>query len=139
MKETDDSASDSLRSSVSSPGMPNTYLTPSASKHSTNTSEARRSLMRHLPAIATLVRIASGSTYQRPPGQPAGGSGGRRLLGAWALIATLALVAGALTLLLGGPAVEGATTPPAGATLLLAGAGDGHGVGLSQDGTLGYA
>src|SRR3954465_13039953 len=44
MKETDDAARDSLRSKVSSPGMPNTYLTPSASRHSTKTSEARRSL-----------------------------------------------------------------------------------------------
>src|SRR4029450_7199517 len=34
--------SDSLRSSVSSPGMPNTCLTPSASRHSTKTSDALR-------------------------------------------------------------------------------------------------
>ena len=40
-----DASSDSLRSSVSSPGMPNTYLTPSASRHSTNRSDALRSLI----------------------------------------------------------------------------------------------
>src|ERR1700722_15445740 len=39
-----ESDSDSFRSSVSSPGIPNTYLTPSASRHSTNTSDALRSL-----------------------------------------------------------------------------------------------
>ena len=44
MNRTEESARDSLRSSVSSPGMPNTYWTPSASRHSTKTSEARRSL-----------------------------------------------------------------------------------------------
>src|SRR5436305_7757835 len=44
MNSTFESARDSLRSSVSSPGMPNTYLTPSASRHSTNTSDALRSL-----------------------------------------------------------------------------------------------
>ena len=36
------SASDSFRSSVSSPGMPKTCLTPSASRHSTKTSDALR-------------------------------------------------------------------------------------------------
>src|SRR5437764_10055782 len=72
MKATLESASDSLRSSVSSPGMPNTYLTPSASRHSTKTSEALRSaiaahflseLRRPQPrrrlAIATLVALAT--------------------------------------------------------------------------------
>ena len=34
--------SDSFRSSVSSPGMPKTCFTPSASRHSTNTSDAFR-------------------------------------------------------------------------------------------------
>ena len=42
MKETEELASDWLRSRVSSPGIPKTYLTPSASRHSTNTSLARR-------------------------------------------------------------------------------------------------
>src|SRR5215216_792277 len=41
----EESASASLRSKVSSPGMPKTYLTPSASRHSTNTSDALRTLI----------------------------------------------------------------------------------------------
>ena len=42
MKSIDERESDSFRSSVSSPGMPNTCLTPSASRHSTKTSLAFR-------------------------------------------------------------------------------------------------
>src|SRR3954462_7663213 len=45
MNETDERARDWLRSSVSSPGMPKTYLTPSASRHSTKTSDARLAAM----------------------------------------------------------------------------------------------
>src|SRR5918998_5491111 len=41
----DERDSDSFRSSVSSPGIPNTCLTPSASKHSTKTSDALRMAM----------------------------------------------------------------------------------------------
>src|ERR671912_733213 len=41
----EESASASLRSKVSSPGMPKTCLTPSASRHSTNTSDALRTLI----------------------------------------------------------------------------------------------
>src|SRR5687768_1278962 len=41
-KSIEEFESDSLRSSVSSPGIPKTCLTPSASRHSTNTSDARR-------------------------------------------------------------------------------------------------
>src|SRR5690349_7066411 len=41
----DDSAKDSFRSKVSSPGMPNTCFTPSASKHSTKRSDALRNAM----------------------------------------------------------------------------------------------
>src|SRR5919204_590162 len=53
----DELASDSLRSSVSSPGIPNTYLTPSASKHSTNTSDALRAFTIPLLAFAVLPRL----------------------------------------------------------------------------------
>ena len=42
MNSIEERESDSLRSSVSSPGMPNTWPTPSASRHSTNTSDALR-------------------------------------------------------------------------------------------------
>src|SRR3954454_629183 len=59
MKETDDAASDSLRSKVSSPGMPKTYLTPSASRHSTKTSEARRSLTRRVSPSASFMQRTS--------------------------------------------------------------------------------
>src|SRR4051794_32787488 len=52
MNVTEEFASDWLRSKVSSPGMPNTYLTPSASRHSTNTSEARRSLTKRVSPSA---------------------------------------------------------------------------------------
>src|SRR5260370_23637994 len=45
-KETDERDSDSLKSSVSSPGIPKTYSTPSASRQSTKTSDARRKVMR---------------------------------------------------------------------------------------------
>src|ERR1700730_6514295 len=44
-KETDERDGDWLKSSVSSPGMPNTYSTPSASRQSTKTSDARRKVM----------------------------------------------------------------------------------------------
>src|SRR3954471_15419051 len=60
MKETDDAARDSLRSKVSSPGMPKTYLTPSASRHSTKTSEARRSLTRRVsPSASSMQRTSA--------------------------------------------------------------------------------
>src|SRR3954470_24448938 len=59
MKETDDAARDSLRSKVSSPGMPKTYLTPSASRHSTKTSEARRSLTRRVSPSASFMQRTS--------------------------------------------------------------------------------
>ena len=51
-------SSDSLRSSVSSPGMPKTYLTPSASRHSTKRSDALRSL---IPQLLSRPRV--GLTY----------------------------------------------------------------------------
>src|SRR5919204_6382520 len=65
MKATDELASDSLRSSVSSPGIPKTYLTPSASRHSTKTSEALRSpiappyLTEHTHGSAATPRAAA--------------------------------------------------------------------------------
>ena len=42
MNSIDERDSDSFRSSVSSPGIPNTCFTPSASRHSTKTSLALR-------------------------------------------------------------------------------------------------
>src|SRR5579884_2399669 len=59
-------ARDSLRSSVSSPGMPKTYRTPSASRHSTNRSEALTAMIsRYL--TASLLVLALGA----PPAQAA--------------------------------------------------------------------
>src|SRR5436305_328803 len=52
-------ASDSLRSSVSSPGIPNTYRTPSDSRHSTNTSDALRSLTCTILGIAASLALAA--------------------------------------------------------------------------------
>src|SRR5579875_23502 len=51
---TEESASDSFRSSVSSPGIPNTYCTPSASRHCTNTSDALRVLTMRPPYLTAL-------------------------------------------------------------------------------------
>ena len=54
MNSIDERDSDSFRSSVSSPGIPNTCLTPSASRHSTKTSDARRlDTGRRLPGAAS--------------------------------------------------------------------------------------
>src|SRR3990170_2676869 len=55
-KSIDERESDSLRSSVSSPGMPKTCLTPSASRHSTKTSDARRLATRREPTKAPVPR-----------------------------------------------------------------------------------
>src|SRR5437588_4070074 len=56
----DESDRDSLRSSVSSPGIPKTYLTPSASRHSTNTSEALRAMnLRYLTATLAAAVVAA--------------------------------------------------------------------------------
>src|SRR5579884_2905426 len=57
-------ARDSLRSSVSSPGMPKTYRTPSASRHSTNRSEALMAMVsRYL--TASLLVLALGAPNAR--------------------------------------------------------------------------
>ena len=54
LNESLERSNDSLRSSVSSPGMPNTYLTPSASRHSTKRSDALRSL---IPQLLSRPRV----------------------------------------------------------------------------------
>lgn len=71
----------------------------------------------------------TGSTYHRPTavpeGPPSHRSGGRRRY---------------LTALLGALALAAATSPATlASTLIVEGAGNGHGVGMSQDGALGYA
>ena|ERR1700677_4775673 len=80
------------------------------------------------------------STYHRPARTPA------RLMGAIAAIlaatlAGLALTAAATPTAQASTAAKSAPTKPAptAQTLVITGAGDGHGVGMSQDGALGYA
>ena len=112
MKETVESASDSLRSSVSSPGMPKTCRTPSASRHSTKTSEARRLLT--YPAPYSVDRNSKPAAEFDP------------MMRRSALLAAIvALVA--------------ATPAWAASTLTINGAGFGHGIGMSQYGAAGYA
>src|SRR3954447_9040443 len=110
MNETEESCRDSFRSKVSSPGMPKTYLTPSASRHSTNRSDALRALN---------FRNSS----------PAGVSGYLRTA-PQSMTRCLSVILA--TLLLAAPA--GAKT-----TFTIRGAGFGHGVGMSQYGAMGYA
>src|SRR3954451_20259868 len=113
MNVTEESCRDSFRSRVSSPGMPNTYLTPSASRHSTNRSDALRELTCATPPHAVCRANVDGSpdpmTHLR--------------------FATLTAV---LALLV--PTVAQAKT-----TFTIKGAGFGHGVGMSQYGAMGCA
>src|SRR3954451_8842253 len=105
----DDSAKDSFRSKVSSPGMPNTCFTPSASKHSTKRSDALRNVMfcrLFQRAVATVLTPMKKLT----------------LITA---IAVLGLVPGT---------ASAATT----SSWTIRGAGFGHGIGLSQYGAYGY-
>src|SRR3954452_10106403 len=124
---TDDSASDSLRSSVSSPGMPNTCLTPSASRHSTKTSDAFRaanpaplsrlsSLQRTLLMDVRNHGAYPGFASLTPPVM-------RRTLVVTTLAALLCLPASAL----------------AATSWTIKGAGWGHGIGMSQYGAYGQA
>src|ERR1700760_1908281 len=115
MKSIEESARDSLRSSVSSPGMPKTYLTPSASRHSTKTSDALRSLTvpPYLTAVAARLTAA--------------GHGRWTLRGVRALL-TAAVLLAALT-----------AAARAHSVFYVRGAGDGHGIGMSQYGAYGYA
>src|SRR3954454_5396177 len=109
-----------LRSSVSSPGMPNTYSTPSASRHSTNRSAALRSLEDIVGTFATPFPVRC-----LPNVIPAFAPLKTRILTLLAALAVLALTVCA----------------PAGAKtrFTVRGAGFGHGVGMSQWGAYGYA
>src|SRR3954470_18062445 len=105
----DDSARDSFRSKVSSPGIPNTCLTPSASKHSTKRSDALRNDM-----VFRLFQTPVATV--RPP---------MRKLALLTSLALLMLVSQA----------SAATS----STFTIRGAGFGHGIGMSQYGAYGYA
>src|SRR3954471_11622808 len=128
MNETDERARDWLRSSVSSPGMPKTYLTPSASRHSTKRSDARR-LDTCVPYPDSLDRVNRPMPTQpstaTPPACPRSGRGMRRI--------AATAVAGLLGPLALAPAA------PAASRLVVKGHGFGHGIGMSQYGALGYA
>src|SRR6201999_4119829 len=114
-KSIEESARDSLRSSVSSPGIPNTYLTPSDSRHSTKTSDALRSLISppYLTAVARPLTAIHRADLSR--------RGVRALLTAAVLLAAFTAAARA----------DG--------TFYIRGGGDGHGIGMSQYGAYGYA
>src|SRR3954453_730718 len=127
MKSTEELASDSLRSSVSSPGIPKTYSTPSTSRHSTNRSDALRSMPETSPLRSCRANVAVHPVVMR----------------ARTLILTVALAC----LLPAGPLLPPAalaSLPPAGTAaaasdFTIRGAGFGHGVGMSQYGAYGFA
>ncbi len=94
--------------------------------------------------------LTIGSTYHRPPRNPSRTArsvlAGRTLAAltlAAGLVAGAAPAAHAATGATAAPAPGARTAPvhtaPASQTLVITGAGDGHGVGMSQDGALGYA
>src|SRR3954463_9875990 len=105
----EDAARDSFRSKVSSPGIPKTCLTPSASKHSTKRSDALRNDM-----VFRLFQTPVATVT--PP---------MRKLALLTSLALLMLVSQA----------SAATS----STFTIRGAGFGHGIGLSQYGAYGYA
>src|SRR3979409_2170591 len=107
--------------------MPNTSLTPSASRHSTKRSEARRTATSvpyshslDLPMPRLIEPITA-----TPSHCPSSVRGMRRI--------AAATTAGLLTVLVAAPAA------PAASRLVVKGHGYGHGIGMSQYGALGYA
>src|SRR4051794_29878525 len=106
----DDSAKDSFRSKVSSPGMPNTCLTPSASRHSTKRSDALRN------AMGSRLFQRAVATVPTP-------------------MKKLALLTSTAVLALAPQAASAASS----SNFTIRGAGFGHGIGLSQYGAYGYA
>src|SRR5579884_1537295 len=165
----DESARDSFRSRVSSPGIPNTYRTPSASRHSTKTSEALRSPMsapylteptqsltatRRLRAclgmrmravaagmtvvMAALVLVGPASAAPARPAASAARAGhaapaappGHAASARHAAPSRAHHVARTARL---------ASVASAASTLFIRGGGYGHGIGMSQYGTYGYA
>src|SRR3954471_12141557 len=112
MKSTEELASDSLRSSVSSPGIPKTYSTPSTSRHSTNRSDALRSMPETSPLRSCRANVAVDFVLMR----------------ARTLFIALALAC-----------LVPAGTAAAASRFTIRGAGFGHGVGMSQYGAYGFA
>ncbi len=75
-------------------------------------------------------------TYHRPPGVRGASPGGRRTLRALAALPAALLAAATLQ---AGTAAGASAPPLPSQTLVIEGTGNGHGVGMSQDGALGYA
>src|SRR5918994_3209914 len=118
MNSIEERDSDSFRSSVSSPGIPNTCLTPSASRHSTKTSDAFRFAILQLTIPRCTSSPATLGRYRRCR-EPM-----RRSLPVTALLVLLAAAA---------PVADAAVRH------VIRGAGFGHGIGMSQYGAYGYA
>src|SRR3954466_2223337 len=123
MKSTEELASDSLRSSVSSPGIPKTYSTPSTSRHSTNRSDALRSMPETSPLRSCRANVAVHPVVMR----------------ARTLILTVGWRARPLSLPWPLPCLPPAGTAAAASKFTIRGAGFGHGVGMSQYGAYGFA
>src|SRR3954451_6027119 len=113
-----------FRSKVSSPGMPKTYSTPSASRHSTNRSAALRSVDDMGAASQLLPLPGVSPNVTSSPVRPT-----RIHLGA----------AAALTLACAPATALPAPAQAAKTRLTIRGAGFGHGVGMSQYGAYGFA
>src|SRR5688572_21551397 len=130
---TDEFSSDSFRSSVSSPGMPKTCFTPSASRHSTKTSDAfRAATLFLLPGTGPAdydnrnMWAYTGfkeARYPRKRRVPVGVKPMRKTLFTTLLLGLLAA-----------PASADAAT-----RWVVKGAGWGHGIGMSQYGAHGMA
>src|SRR5690242_20763519 len=103
--------------------MPNTCFTPSASRHSTKTSEALRGMFRTL-----LMRSQMADRRSRPHLRAAPVVQLPLVIVRRALPALLLLL-----LLVAVPAADAATRQ------IIRGAGFGHGIGMSQYGAYGYA
>src|SRR3954452_12089058 len=126
----DEPSRDSLRSRVSSPGIPNTRSTPSASRHSTNRSDALRSATR-LPFPHPQLPTPRGvGTNVSPPRAEY-----RAAMPSFPIMTWLSRAfAASLAVLVLAAAPAGAVT-----RFTIRGAGFGHGVGMSQYGAMGMA
>src|SRR4051794_12888109 len=125
----DEPSRDSLRSSVSSPGIPKTYLTPSVSRHSTNRSDALRSATRSSQRPQLPVRLRVGTTVFPSRADDRAAVPSFPIMTWFSRAFAAALAAGLL-----------AAAPSAAATrFTIRGAGYGPGGGMSQYGAMGMA
>src|SRR3712207_1236965 len=120
-------ASDSFRSSVSSPGIPKTCLTPSDSRHSTKTSDA----LRAANPLSSSAQGPRGRTLRNGRSQPS------RL--AWVCSTDPAAMRRAILLTALGALFCAPSAASAATSFTIPGAGWGHGIGMSQYGAYGQA